>query len=1146
MSFLRFAIAITTICLSLPAQEFRSTLSARVTDPSGAGIPGATAVLTKLDTNTRIQAVTGPDGLVTAPFLAPGSYSLKISASGFKTYLQTALEIAADSKLIQDVSLEIGGSAESVTVSGNSSQLETATASSGETIDARSVENLPMYGRAPLALARNGFGVIPKQKHLLGEVKPYDVSGGVDFALGGANSGSNEYLLDGVPNMSNAGRQSAFSPSMDAVSEVKVSLFDADAAYGNTNGGTVNIVTKSGTNQFHGSAYEYNQTSALAANPFFLNAAGQQQPVTRQNQFGGTIGGPVRIPKLFDGRNKLFFFFSEEQFKDSSPGVTTTSVPTAGERQGDFSSLLGLGSSYQLFDPATGVLNGGKVVRQPFTGNVVPQSRWNPIAVKLLNYFPSPNQPGKLDGSQNYVVPNPSINNFTSYVGRLDASLSDRNKLFFNLHASNYQNSTADIFQNLATGQFSTMYILGGVLDDVHTFTPTLLLDTRLGITRSIAGASIKSNGFDPGSLGFPSYLAANSALLAMPRIAFSDAYAGLSTSPGSSSPYDSTQLFVTLTKVLGEHALKTGVDLRRNQASSLNPGYSSGSFTFGTNWLTQNSTATAQPFGGSLASFLLGLPVSGQFDINASFTNRNYYAALFVQDDWRIRHNLTVNLGLRADHEAPVTEFHNRLTVGFDPAAINAVTKAAQAAYAAHPIAQLPVSAFQPTGGLLFGSDSQRSGYSTMRTFWSPRAGISWSPDKLGKKTVFRAGFGLFNNPSGVYLTGPTTGFSQSNTLVATNNSYLTPYASLSDPFPGNSIVGPAGSAQGINTNLGKAISFYAPELLQSYTIRWSADIQHQLTKDTLLQLSYIGNHQVHLTISNALSALPLQYLSRSPAKDAAVTNALGALVPNPYAGLLPGSSMNGTTTSVASLLAPFSEFGGVTESNLPWGTGKFEMFALRLQKRFSAGLQFSLNYEHSRQLTATTQLNPGDAHLEYMVTSGDFPDHFVLTGSYELPFGKGKPFLGAANRLTSAIAGGWTLNTVYTWESGPALNWGNVIYTGGGLNLQPRNLATAFDTTRFDTVANDQPNSYNFRTFPQMFNNLRADVANNVDLSMLKTFHPTERWSIQYRFEAFNAFNRTQFSAPNLSPTSKAFGTISGAANTPRVIQMALHLRF
>jgi hypothetical protein len=400
--------------------------------------------------------------------------------------------------------------------------------------------------------------------------------------------------------------------------------------------------------------------------------------------------------------------------------------------------------------------------------------------------------------------------------------------------------------------------IWGGVLDDVHTFSPTLPMDSRLGFTRSFSSSFIKSAGFDPTQLGFPSYMGTFSLREAMPRINFSDTstgtsnYSGLSTSPGSVAPFTSIQWFTSLTKVTGRHTLKAGFDFRRYDANSLSAGYSAGTFTFGTTWMTAGTGASTQPFGGSMASFILGLPTAGQFDVNTGYAYRSYLFGFFLQDDWRVTPTLTINVGLRIEHETPIVERYNHIVNGFNPAALNAVAQAAAAAYAKAPMSQLSASAFSALGGLTFASSSDRSGYSLPAFFPSPRVGLSWAPSALHGKTVFRGGFGIFNNSIGAYLTGPNTGFSQTTNLVPTNDSYVTPYATLSNPYPGGSIQTPAGSALGVNSNLGNSISFYTSNITNPYrpdrdyeylAINRELRRQHQnLIEETLTNLQAVA----------------------------------------------------------------------------------------------------------------------------------------------------------------------------------------------------------------------------------------------------------------------------------------------------------------
>jgi hypothetical protein len=353
-------------------------------------------------------------------------------------------------------------------------------------------------------------------------------------------------------------------------------------------------------------------------------------------------------------------------------------------------------------------------------------------------------------------------------------------------------------------------------------------------------------------------------------------------------------------------------------------------------------------------------------------------------------------------------------------------------------------------------------------------------------------------------------------------------------------------GAAQGVNTYLGQSVSFNNPSFQNQYSLRWNLDLQHQLAKDLTVQFGYIGNHSVHLTNNQSLSALPTQYLSTLPTRDNTTINALAATVANPFANLLPGTTKNGGTTAVSSLLAPFPEFSGVTLNSANSGGSYFHQFAARMQKRFSSGLQFSVNFQHSRLMEKNSRLNASDPTLEKRISSSDRPNRAVFSGTYELPFGTGKHFASTASRLVNTLVGDWALASVYVRQSGAVLGWSEMIYYGGDLQWNPRNISRVFDTTRFNTNSSQQLASH-FRTFPSQFNNLRSDGTSNVNITVTKDFHFFEKVKLQYRAEAFNAFNRAQFAAPNMSPTSSAFAvTTATTQQQPRAIQMALRLSF
>jgi len=1135
-----------TLLLStvLFGQEFRSTLSGVVLDPSGAAVPGVKVTAVNLDTGAKSATTSAGDGAYTLPFLAPGRYELVASVQGFKRQVQGPIQVSTDERRRQDIQLAVGDNAESVTVTADATMLDTASASTGQVINTKQVENMPINGRTPFLLAQLAIGVVATANPA--QVRPFDNKAAAQFAIGGAPSQSNELLLNGVPDMT-AARKAAFSPPIDTVVEVKVEAFQADASFGDTAGGTVNVTTKAGTNNLHGTLYEFNQTSALVARSFFAKLAGLPSTVTRYNQYGGTAGGPVWIPKVFNGRNRVFFFFSYEGLKDSTPGGSRITVPTPAERGGDFSALLALGKQYQLYDPNSARLQNGVVTRDPLPANIIATNRLSPIALNYMKLLPLANQPGAADGTFNFYSTYPSTDDFGSYLGRMDINVSDRHKLFFDIHQNQRFQLSQNYFDNISEGRHLYRTNWGGVVDDVYTLSPSVILNTRFGWTRFVQVDAVPSQGLDPTSYGFPAYIAKNSTNLTLPVISLETG----SIADGSGSdkiPDDAFQLFSTLTKVHGAHTLKFGTDLRRSRESSTNFGRSTGGYAFDTTWVRQTSNAsTAQPFGGSIAAFLLGLPTSGSYDINAQKTNQSHYISFFVQDDWRLRKNLTINLGLRYEHETPTNERWNRSLRGFDPTAVNAVTQAAQAAYAKSPIPLLPANQFNPLGGVLFADDQHRDLYTTPGLNFSPRIGVSWSPDALHGKTVLRGGFGIFYHAFGT--TGVSQpGFSQTTTMVATNDSYVTPFGTLDNPFPGG-IKQPLGSALGVNTYLGQSVAFENQHLQQPYSVRWNFNIQHQLRKDLLIQVAYAGNHAVHLATTSALNAIPAQYLSRTGQADPAVISALSAVVANPFANLLPGTALNGATTTVGTLLRPFPQFsgdGGVTVGDRTNGSSYYNSIQLGIQKRYSNGLQFMGNFSHSRTMQRLSSLNSSEPNLlEKRVSSEDVPNHAVFSTSYDLPFGKGRRFGSNVGRLSNLLVGGWNLTAFYMYQTGTPISFGNLIYYGGDLQLDPRNYLHTFDTSRFNTVSAQQL-QFNYRTFPSAFNNLRSDGINNLDMSAIKQFQFLEHVGIQYRFEMFNVANHVQFDSPSVSATAKQFGTITGQSSLPRSIQIALRVVF
>jgi hypothetical protein len=1183
--------------LAVYAQEFRGAISGTVTDPSGAPIPGAKVVVTETRTSTINQAVTESNGQYNVLFLLPGDYDISVKAQGFKDYLRKALHVGAGDHPVISVQLEVGDAAQTVEVTADVPLVNAENASVGQAITTKEVEDFPLNGRSPLMLAQLAIGVIMSPFNSTSTVQqPYDRSN--PFSIGGTPTQTSEMLLDGSPNATWDNR-SAYTPPVDAVQEVRVKAFDTDSAFGHTNGGTINMVLKTGTNSLHGTMYEFNQPTYLTANNFFNNRNGLGNPVTHFNQYGLTAGGPVLIPKLINGKNKLFWFVSWENDVNSQPNTAFMSVPTAAERTGDFSQILKTDGT-QLYDPYSGVQSGSTITRTPYVNNQIPASEFNPIAVKYLQFYPAPNVlPGgsttaRPDGYDNFGTTARATNNADSELGRLDYNMSEKSRLSFDVRHNSLLATKNNYFQNIATGTLTHAENWGGSLDEVYTLNATNILNLRVNYTFINENNSDPSLGANPTDYGFPSYMAANSDRLALPYMYFSTstAFASLGTNGASKHPSQSWQLFGTWTRVQGSHTLKFGFDGRQYRLSTITYAESSGGFNFGSNsWVRMSSSASSTvAMGQDMAQFLLGLPDQGFYDINTTGSWYAYDASVFAQDDWRVKSNLTVNIGLRFDHNGPYNEKFGRTVDGFAATAQNPIGAAAIAAYALHPAAQLPASAFAVNGGPLYPSGGTAV-YQDTSHLASPRVGLAWTPDKLHGKTVIRAGFGMFSSPStiaylaqnGNYSSNPQInqeGFSQETTMTVTSNNYLYPGpATLSNPFP-NGLLAPAGSSQGLKTFLGQELTFLDPQMKDPYSLRWNLGIQHTLSANTMLEVLYIGNHAVHIPIQfTQLNGIPRQFLSTLPVRDSALISALGASIANPFNGLVPGGTPSGATTNVSQILARYPEFplgytnggfsgsGGILEENNPVGSSYYDSLNVHILKRLSSGLSLTGNYIFSKLMEEDTWLNDTDLRPEKRIGVFDHTHRGVMAFSYDLPVGHGRKWDLHSKWLNGGL-GGWHVNGIYTIQTGQPVTWmgtssttiGDVPYFGAPLNYDPRQTnGPAFSVSAFtppacqglagSTLAScltANQFSYHVRTFSTTFSSVRGDITNQVNASMLKKFDIREKMYLQLRFEVFNLMNHPSFSFPNVAPTNSAYGLITGQSNQPRSVQCGARFVF
>ncbi|HEX4749027.1 MAG TPA: carboxypeptidase regulatory-like domain-containing protein [Bryobacteraceae bacterium] len=1173
-TFLCAVLIFTPLCVS--AQENSGTITGLISDPSSAPVPNAQVTITGEQTGAKHDSVSNASGEYTVPFLEPGNYDVAVQAPGFKEFVRKQVHVGAGDHARIDIPLQIGNTAETVSVTAEAPIINSENAAVGQAITEKEVEDLPLNGRTPLTLASLSIGVVNTSQP--GLVHPFDLGGAAAFSIAGSASQTNEILLDGSPDATWDGRL-AYSPPADAVQEVRVKAFDNDASFGHTGGGTINQVERTGTNGLHGSLYEFNQPNITIANPWFNNKSGIPGAVLHYNQYGLTVGGPIIVPKVYDGRNKLFWFFAWEGLKDSQPNSTLLTVPTQAERNGDFSGI-----STILYNPYSATQSGSTITRKAIPGNNLNNiaGGLNPVAVALLQYYPLPNIPAQgANQTQNYFSNAPTTDNYSNYLGRMDYNMSDRNRISFDARATGYTQVKNNYFGNNVTASDLTRDNIGGTLEDVFTLNASNVIDVRVNFTRMNETHPSSTAGFNPTTLGLPSYIASNSEYLQFPIFSLTN-YESLGTSNPSILPSQSLQLYPQWVSVKGKHTFKFGTDVRQYNLNATLYGNPTGTFSFGNSFVRQSSSSSSTvAVGQDLASFLLGLPTSGSYDIPASSAWYEHYFALYVQDDWRIKSNLTINLGLRFDHDGPYYEKYGRTVDGFDATVANPIAAAAQANYAKSPIPQLPASDFNVNGGLTFPSSQPGAVYQSTSHLFSPRVGMAWSPTALGGKTVFTAGFGMFVQPLTIaqlattdkYSTNPILnqeGFSQTTSMVTSTNNNLTPATTLSNPFPGGAIQQPIGSSLGLQTFLGQTVSFISPQEKNPYAVRWNFGIQHQLGANNLLEVVYMGNHGVHLPVAyTQLNGIPFNYLSYSPVRDQALINTLTATVNNPFYGLPNTTASTSKTTTVAQLLSTYPQYPagvtsggtGIIENNADIGSSYFESLNVRYEHRFSQGLSMVGNYAYSKLIEEDSWLNFPDTHLEKRISPFDHPNRFVLAITYDLPVGK-RRMLNVPNRWLDAVVGGWNLNSVYTYQTGQPLLWtagsttspGDYVYNGQPIDLNNRQVnGPAINLAAFDLNSADQY-QYHYRTFSTTFPNLRQDATNEWDVSVLKNFIVTEKSYLQLRGEAYNVVNHPVFGAPGqasaqgpvVAETNSSFGYITFQDNRSRSLQIGARFVF
>src|SRR5258708_2981380 len=703
----------TTLC----AQESRGSITGQITDSSGAVMPHIKVSATNTATNVSTTASSNVTGNYSIFYLIPGVYDLSAEAAGFATIERRGIEVHIGDKLDINFQLQVASSAASVEVTAGTQLLNTESASSGTVIDQRQTTELPLPYGNPFMLTSLAPGVAFTGANML-QIRPYDNSVTANIRVDGAPGGS-EFTLDGAPNTSTTrgiqkGAVVAYVPPAESVQEFKMETSSFDARQGHAPGAAVNVTIKSGTNQLHGSGWEFTRPSKLVANDFFLKRAGQTPNALRLHRFGATVGGPVFLPKIYNGRNRTFFFFAYENMITDQPNGSVMTVPTAANRLGDFSALLA--QNILIYDPKSAVsAPGGRIQRTPFSGNIIPGGLLSPIAMNVLKYYPLPNAPGDQQGSGNFISNNVAIDRFHSEIMRVDHAFNEKNRFFARLH-HNFRNSPStgwsggDINGLNPTQGLGYRGNQGLALDHVFIASASDLIDVSAGITRYFVGSGRMAAGFDPASLGFPaSTVALFSGFKYFPFFGPSG-YGAVGASGGDFQADNTFFLQGAYTKTKGKHSLHARYDVRAYRQNTLPTNSPAGSYSFA-NTYTKGplDNSSGAPVGQSLASFLLALPTGGSIHRPATSAHPALFQAIYLHDDFKVNRRLTLNLGLRYETESPTTDRYNRNVRGFDSTSASPIEAAARAAYAAKPDPALAAADFHVRGGVLFRDSSHR-----------------------------------------------------------------------------------------------------------------------------------------------------------------------------------------------------------------------------------------------------------------------------------------------------------------------------------------------------------------------------------------------------------------------------------------------------
>jgi hypothetical protein len=1191
LRFMFLVLAVVIIAADFPLLHAQSrsttaTLSGTVTDPSGARIAQAKVRLTNPENGVARTEPASSTGEFTFALLLPGTYSLEASAPGFTTTRQNGIVLTAGDAVNLGISLTIG-TTEKITVNATGPLLQTQDANISTDISAKQVEELPLNLRNVLS-----FVSLDSAVNVQGDRQLLAAGGSEDTAdqdysflnFGGGYFGTNLFLLEGGYDVAQGWGGILYVPAPEDTDQVKVTSYSFSAQYGFSTGNVISLTTKAGTHDYHFVADEYIRNPDLDANLYFNNLNGVPKPNDHRNQFGIAGGGPLYIPGIYKQRDKTFFFANYEGLRLNGGLTYSAQVPTQAQLGGDFSSqltstLLGMdclgrpiyqGAIYNPYSLST--CPNGSVVRNPYPGNIIPTAGVGAIdalANKFAtgHYWPAPKNPG---GGFNFntTVNAPTTSN--EWGIRIDHNINANNRIygqFSNKHEGKVQTGAFYGPDDVAGPYvFDPNNRMFGVLGYSHVFSPTFVLSSELFFIRNPGGNVVQGYPFKPSSLGLPGIL--DSWTPQFPQVEFGNTFSGsgyyapLGATQGSgqaSFPQNNASLTVDLNKSLRTQSISFGYMgvWQTDDGGRLTPTV----FSF-SNEMTAGPDPTnlkGESAGDALASFMVGAGnpgsrAAGSTGFNAYPAPTYYMHGMYVQDDWKAKRNLTLNLGLRYDIQVPPTARHNE-----------------QAYFDLHALNPISVTTGIPVyGEIVYNQPGNRFLYNPNLHDLAPRIGFSYAPMP---KLVLRGGYGIYFARNFYGGNGPDPGYSTSTawTSSADGIHVTTPFAQAFQsglvPVTGNSLSG--------LTSVGQSPSVVDRNRPDPMTQQFSFGFQYALTPNDALDINYVGSRGRHITLAGMnYGQLNPKYLSMGPV--------LNNDLPSPYATALTNLNLAAPSCpyTVAQSLMPYPEYcGGVTALDEPVGANNYNALQASFKHRFSAGLVFTASYTFSKFLSDTggpeewgsingDQGGSGirnfyDLKADWSVDGDDIPQSLVLNYVYDLPLGRGKKFGGGMNAVANAVAGGWEVSGITTAQSGFPMSIGpgtnsETVFGGNQhaqLTGQPLKRGTCGGTNGipampvgtkycfFNPAAFEAPDAFTFGNAPRYFSNLRAPGYVNQDLTLAKWFDLHERLRLQFGVQMFNAFNHPNFGIPAASVGSPNMGessTTQGARQMQGVLKL------